>query len=97
MRNNNEYRSDKGGRHTSGIWGNGIIRQYKLNGEFVAEYTSIADAVDALTKQGIAVRYSGIWSCLTGRQKKAHGFIWKSTDGYGTGRIKTETNDSGRE
>lgn len=51
------------------------IRQYKLNGDFVAEYNNIRDA-SRIT--GIA--YSSIYACIIGKVKKGKGFIWRKAD-----------------
>ena len=48
------------------------IGQYTLDGELVAEFGSINEASH---KTGIA--YSGIWSCVFGRTKRAGKFFWK--------------------
>lgn len=51
------------------------INQFKLNGEFVAQYKSIRDA-SAYT--GIA--YSQIYNCVNGTTRKAKGFRWERAD-----------------
>lgn len=48
------------------------VIQYSLNGEFIAEYSSILDAQD---KTGAC--YSSISRCCSGIQKTAGGFVWK--------------------
>ena len=51
------------------------INQFKLNGEFVAQYKSIRDAS---VYTGIA--YSQIYNCVNGTTRKAKGFRWERAD-----------------
>lgn len=48
------------------------INQYKLNGEFVAQYKSIRDA-----SLETGIQYSQIYACVNGKTRKAQGYIWK--------------------
>lgn len=51
------------------------INQFKLNGEFVAQYKSIRDAsVDT------GIRYSLIYNCVMGMTKKSKGYIWRKAE-----------------
>lgn len=51
------------------------INQFKLNGEFVAQYKSIRDA-SAYT----GIQYSQIYNCVHGKTKKAKGYIWQKAE-----------------
>lgn len=83
-------RPDKGGRHKASIWGDCKIRCYRLNGEFVAEFANIRDAVEKLNSPEHPLTYANIWSCLMGRQKKTGGYLWKSNIGRGRGYLNME-------
>jgi len=48
------------------------VLQYTLDGEFVAEYPSAAEA-----GRKIGVHVSGITFCCRGKYKQAYGYIWK--------------------
>ena len=48
------------------------VLQYSLDGEFIAEYNSIADAERKLGNNN-----THIWDVCNGKRKKANGFIWK--------------------
>lgn len=48
------------------------ILQYNLDGSFVQEWDSIKSIVETLN-----IHRMSIQNCITGRQKKAKGFIWK--------------------
>lgn len=82
-----QRRRDLGGTHYAGTWGGCIIRQYLLNGKFVAEFSSIREAVDANIANGNNVRYNGIWACLQGTSRNHAGFLWRSDLGVGRGKL----------
>ena len=48
------------------------VLQYSLDGEFIAEYNSIADAERKLGNNN-----TPIWDVCNRKRKKANGFIWK--------------------
>jgi group I intron endonuclease len=54
------------------------ITQYSLEGQKIADFESIADAVRHLENSGIKISASKISLCITGKRNKAGGFIWKS-------------------
>lgn len=51
------------------------INQYTLDGIYLHTYDSVAEAAKAIGKSS-----SGIYSCVRGGGKTAHGFIWKYAD-----------------
>lgn len=51
------------------------INQFKLNGEFVAQYKSIRDAA-----ADTSIPYSQIYACVKGSTKKAAGYIWQKAE-----------------
>lgn len=55
---------------------NRIILQYTLEGEFVKEYNSVADAV----REVGAKTHTNIAKCARGIRNKAEGFVWKYKD-----------------
>lgn len=66
-----------------------MLRKYRLNGEFVKEYTSIADAVADDNK----LQYAGIWACVNGRQRSYGGWLWRSDRGKGSGLLREEVSN----
>lgn len=62
------------GKHTNLKLGY-AVNQFKLNGEFVAQYESLRDAADIT-----GVRYSSIYACVMGKMKKAEGYIWRKAE-----------------
>lgn len=93
------YRTDKGGCHKSGLFESEdtVIRQYRLNGEFVAEYNSLRDALEGLkgnkTTAIMEPKYQGIYQCLKGLQKSYGGYLWRSNKGLGRGYLMEEDGD----
>lgn len=51
------------------------IRQYNLDGSFVAEYNGIREASHIT-----GLSYCGIWACIMGRTRKSQGYIWRRVD-----------------
>ena len=51
------------------------INQFKLNGEFVAQYKSIRDAA-----ADTGIPYCQIYACVKGSTKKAAGYIWQKAE-----------------
>lgn len=51
------------------------INQFKLNGDFVAQYKSIRDAA-----QDTGIRYSQIYACVNGTTKRAGAYIWQKAE-----------------
>lgn len=51
----------------------GSILQYDLKGNFIQEFETGQDAANSLGKKS----FGNISSCLTGKIKSAHGYIWK--------------------
>lgn len=51
------------------------VLQYKLNGEFIAEYNSLAEA-----GRNTGIIYPRISNCCNGKVKQAGGFQWKFKD-----------------
>ena len=62
------------GKHTNLKLGY-AVNQFKLNGEFVAQYESLRDAADIT-----GIRYSSIYACVMGKMKKAEGYIWRKAE-----------------
>lgn len=54
---------------------NFAINQFRLNGEFVAQYRSIRDA-----SADTGISYSLIYNCVMGNTKKAKGYIWAKAE-----------------
>lgn len=50
------------------------VSQYNLNGEFVQSFKSITDASNFFGKCDASIR-----GAISGKQKTAHGFLWKKT------------------
>ena len=48
------------------------IRQFSLNGDFIAEYRSIQDACRAT-----GAKRQSVGKCAAGKGKTAYGFVWK--------------------
>lgn len=48
------------------------VKQFNLNGEFIAEYNSFTEA-----EKATGVDHSGISCCCKGKYKTAGGYIWK--------------------
>lgn len=48
------------------------VNQFKLNGEFVAQYKTLRDAADET-----GIRYSQIYANVMGKTRKAAGYIWQ--------------------
>lgn len=76
-------RSDAGKRHRSPKYEGIILRKYRLNGEFVAEYDSIDDAVS----DGDGLTYHGIYNCIHGKQTSYGGYLWRCSAGSGRGLL----------
>ena len=53
-----------------------VVEQYTLANIFVAKYHSLNEAVRSLGLK----HHSGIGNCLSGKNKTAHGFKWKSVN-----------------
>lgn len=58
------------------------IKQFDLNGKFIKQWDSIADAAHWLVDSGYAKTYNGgvrqkISMCIKGKVKTAYKFIWK--------------------
>ena len=68
------------------------VLQYSLEGKFVAEWSSIKEAAESLNVQG-----GDIPACCKGKNKSAHGFIWRykkhiildSVEAVNVGKCKT--------
>lgn len=82
-----KQRKDIGSEHSKPKYGDIVLRKYKLNGEFVAEYTSIQDAVKESDGK---LKYNGIYMCIHGKQRSYGGFLWRSDAGTGTGKLMIE-------
>lgn len=54
------------------------INQFKLNGEFVAQYKSLRDA-----SADTGIPYSQIYACVNGVTRKAAGYIWRKAEEEG--------------
>lgn len=78
-------RKDAGGTHASKKFKGVVLRQYLLNGDFVAEYSSIDEAV---RKSAGRFSYNGIYNCVKGRVRKHQGYRWKCDAGEGVAGLR---------
>lgn len=62
------------------------VAQYTLDGELVKIHANMRDAS---VETGVA--YSGIWACVKGTAKKAHGYVWRRADEDNPVELKRET------
>lgn len=69
-------RADKGGSHRSWKWGGRKIGRYNLAGRLEEVYEDIDSAVEA--NREIGATYQGIHACVSGKQKKHAGKIWRA-------------------
>lgn len=90
---NRKVRNDKGRMRVPYMLGGTVFRM-DLRGRPLACYGSIAEAVSSWNEEkpehSPVARYSGVWSCICGRQLAHAGFMWKSDQGEGTGWCDVE-------
>lgn len=51
------------------------VNQFRLNGDFVAQYKSIRDA-----SHDTGIPYSQIYACVMGKTRRCQGYIWQKAD-----------------
>lgn len=81
---NRKERVDIGRKHRSKKYKDMVLRQYRLNGEFVREWRAIEDAVEA---SGGKLTYNGIYNVIKGTQFQHGGYLWRSDKGAGRGLL----------
>lgn len=51
------------------------VRQYDMEGNYIATYDSIHEALRSINNRGI-----GIWECIHGKARTCGGFQWRRAD-----------------